>query len=194
MDHAVSVRASYVDGFGANESAVSGSITVTAGTTVNAPVTPGTNQVNLDGQRFDTPTAGNARITLIADALDGHTDPDPGTATIRQFSQSPGNLGDHGVVDTFGMLRFTVDLSAPGVTETFSYLFDSGLPQNGYWVLDHAGHWTNLATAAEHGGSVLSGGQTRLDFRITDGGESTWTAWSTGRSPAWGSSRAWTSA
>ncbi|WP_298927029.1 choice-of-anchor U domain-containing protein [uncultured Ramlibacter sp.] len=171
VGRAVSVRASYTDGFGHVEAAVSNGLVGEAGFTSNATIPPGASRVDLDGLRFDVAGSARSRITLVADSLDGLPDPDANTATVRQFSQSPGPSNDQGVEDAAGSLRFAVGLSGTGGTETFSLLLDRTIAQNGYWVVDREGFWTNLAAPAHNGESAVSGSQGRLDFQITDGGE-----------------------
>jgi hypothetical protein len=63
------------------------------------------------------------------------------------------------------------DTAGVGVTETFSLYVDSTIGVNGYWKQDTIGTWVNLASAAYGGQVVTEGGKTRLDFKITDGGE-----------------------
>ena len=58
-----------------------------------------------------------------------------------------------------------------GVAETFSLYVDPTLGVNGYWKENTSGTWVNLASQAYGGGLVTEGGQTRLDFKLTDGGE-----------------------
>jgi hypothetical protein len=58
-----------------------------------------------------------------------------------------------------------------GVTETFSLYVDPTLGINGYWKLDASNTWVNLASSVYGGAIVTEGGTTRLDFKITDGGQ-----------------------
>jgi len=58
-----------------------------------------------------------------------------------------------------------------GTTETFSLYVDASLQINGYWKQNAAGTWVNLASVAYGGQVITEGGKTRLDFKITDGGE-----------------------
>jgi hypothetical protein len=73
-----------------------------------------------------------------------------------------------------GLIEVTANvglIGATGVTETFSLYVDSTVPINGYWKQDSSHTWVNLASAAFGGQMVTEGGKTRLDFKITDGGE-----------------------
>lgn len=167
----ITASASYVDGFGANESALADALVANAGKTIDAVITPGSSAAALSGERFDGPSLPAVRITLLADVKNGQPDPDPGTAVVTRFSQStPPVSANQGVDNALGTLSFQANLSGPDPTESFSIVFDRAVVQNGFWVTDRQGHWTNLASPANGGAQVVDGNQVRLDFQITDGG------------------------
>jgi hypothetical protein len=132
-----------------------------------------------------TPTAitspGNAPpmfVSLVGDSRDGKPDTtDANTAKLENVVQkdAPTNLPAE-VQMPLGLISFdaAVGLSGTagvGVTETFSLYVDPTLGINGYWKQDTSGTWVNLASSVYGGAIVTEGGKTRLDFRITDGGQ-----------------------
>ena len=134
---------------------------------------------------LNTPTAisspgvaSSVFVSLVADALNGKPDTtDTNTAKLENVVQkdAPANLPSL-VKMPLGLISFdaVVGLSGTagiGVTETFSLYVDSTLGINGYWKLDASSTWVNLASSVYGGAMVTEGGKTRLDFRITDGGQ-----------------------
>jgi hypothetical protein len=117
-------------------------------------------------------------VSLVADSRDGKPDTtDANTAKLENVVQkdAPANL-PAAVKMPLGLISFeaVVGLSGAagiGVTETFSLYVDSTLGINGYWKLDASSTWVNLASSVYGGATVIEGGKTRLDFRITDGGQ-----------------------
>lgn len=117
-------------------------------------------------------------MSLVADAKDGKIDTmDANTATLSNVKQldAPVNL-PAAIKMPLGLISFDaiVGLSGTlgaGITETFSLYVDPALGTNGYWKESAAGTWVNLASAVYGGQIVPEGGKTRLDFKLTDGGE-----------------------
>lgn len=117
-------------------------------------------------------------VCLVADSKDGKIDSsDANSATLNSVKQldAPANLPAE-IKMPLGLISFnaTVGLSGVagvGTTETFSLYLDPGLEVNGYWKQNSTGTWVNLASEPYGGQIVAEGGQTRLDFKITDGGE-----------------------
>ena len=117
-------------------------------------------------------------VTLIADSLNGKVDTtDTNTASLSNVKQldAPANLPAE-IKMPLGLISFDAivglsGVSGVGITETFSLYVDPTLGANGYWKENAAGTWVNLASAAYGGQIVTEGGKTRLDFKLTDGGE-----------------------
>ena len=117
-------------------------------------------------------------VSLVADSNAGKTDTSDGnSAQLQNVVQkdAPANLPAE-VKMPLGLISFDAvvglsGISGVGVTETFSLYVDPTLGINGYWKLDANNTWVNLASAAYGGAIVTEGGRTRLDFKITDGGE-----------------------
>jgi hypothetical protein len=117
-------------------------------------------------------------VSLVADSRDGKPDTtDANTAQLQNVLQkdAPANL-PAAVKMPLGLISFdaVVGLSGTagvGVTETFSLYVDPTLGINGYWKLDASSTWVNLASVVYGGAIVTEGGKTRLDFKITDGGQ-----------------------
>ena len=119
-------------------------------------------------------------VSLVADAKDGKIDTsDSNSATLNNVKQldAPANLPT-AIKMPLGLIAFTANVGLSGVagvgvgiTETFSLYVDPALGVNGYWKTNAASTWVNLASAAYGGQIVTEGGRTRLDFKITDGGQ-----------------------
>ena len=117
-------------------------------------------------------------VSLVADSNAGKPDTsDSNSAQLENVVQkdAPTSLPAE-VKMPMGLISFdaVVGLSGTsgvGITESFSLYVDSTLGVNGYWKQDSSGTWVNLASAAFGGAIVSEGGRTRLDFKITDGGE-----------------------
>jgi hypothetical protein len=117
-------------------------------------------------------------VSLVADSKAGKPDTsDSNSAQLENVLQkdAPANLPAE-VKMPLGLISFDAvvglsGISGVGVTETFSLYVDQTLGINGYWKLDANNTWVNLASAVYGGAIVTEGGKTRLDFKITDGGE-----------------------
>ena len=147
----------------------------------NGDGTPDALQSNVASLSFlktpavsSTPTAPPVYVSLVADSSGGHIDTSDSTSAIlsdvRQFD-APTDLPAN-VKMPLGLISFSASVSgAPGSSESFSLFVDSTLGFNAYWKQNAAGTWVNLASP-EYGGKVVTeGSKTRLDFKITDGGE-----------------------
>lgn len=115
--------------------------------------------------------------TLVADSKEGKIDTnDSNSATLSNVQElsAPTNLSPV-IKMPLGLTSFssTVSSGANGevVTETFSLYVDANLGVNGYWTLNTAGTWVNLASNIYGGQVTTEGGKTRLDFQLTDGGQ-----------------------
>jgi hypothetical protein len=112
-------------------------------------------------------------VSLVADSIGGKPDTtDAGSATLQNVKQldAPANLPST-VKMPLGQISFDAKVSTVGMTETFSLYVDPTLGINAYWKQDANKQWVNLASS-EYGGKVVTeGGKTRLDFKITDGGQ-----------------------
>ncbi|MES2756238.1 MAG: Ig-like domain-containing protein [Pseudomonadota bacterium] len=111
-------------------------------------------------------------ITLVADSVDGKVDPATSTAILDSVIQldAPANRPAE-LTMPIGLIAFRSDVATVGQVGNFSLYVDSTLSINGYWKLNAAGAWVNLASTPYGGNVVIEGGKTRLDFHITDGGE-----------------------
>ena len=111
-------------------------------------------------------------VSLVADSKDGKIDTtDSGSATLFSVKQidAPVNLPPD-VKMPIGQISFSANVSAAGMTETFSLYVDSSLGLDAYWKQSVGGTWINIASPIYGGKVVTEGGKTRLDFQITDGG------------------------
>jgi len=127
---------------------------------------------NTDTAVTNPGSASQTFVSLVADAKDGKIDPDSNTATLSNVRQldAPTDLPSN-IKMPLGLISFSSNVGTAGTTETFSLYVDSTLGVDSYFKKNAAGVWVNIANA-EHGGKVVSeGGKTRLDFKITDGGE-----------------------
>jgi hypothetical protein len=111
-------------------------------------------------------------VTLVAGSVEGKIIATNFHAMLNNVHQldAPLNLPAE-IKMPLGLIAFTATVQNPGATENFSLYVDPALPVNGYWKINAAGTWVNLASAAYGGNTVLEGGKLRLDFHITDGGE-----------------------
>ncbi|MCW5289109.1 glycosyl hydrolase [Verminephrobacter aporrectodeae subsp. tuberculatae] len=115
--------------------------------------------------------AASTHVTLVADSLDGK--PNPGSsARITHLEQknAPAEL-PKGMEMPLGLLRFEAAQATGHSSEKFSLYVDPALGVNGYWLRDSTGTWVNLASSPYGGKMALEGGQLRLDFEISDGGQ-----------------------
>ncbi|MCW5256180.1 hypothetical protein D5038_07410 [Verminephrobacter aporrectodeae subsp. tuberculatae] len=115
--------------------------------------------------------AASTHVTLVADSLDGK--PNPGSsARITHLEQknAPAEL-PKGMEMPLGLLRFEAAQATGHGSEKFSLYVDPVLGVNGYWLPDSTGTWVNLASSPYGGKMAMEGGQLRLDFEITDGGQ-----------------------
>ena len=129
---------------------------------------------------LNTPTAhanpanaASVYVSLVADSINGKVDatkPTPTALTDVRQLDAPANLPS-GIKMPLGLIAFSAILPTAGITESFSLYVDPSVDVNGYWKLNTAGTWVNLASAAYGGQIVTEGGKTRLDFTITDGGQ-----------------------
>ena len=123
-------------------------------------------------------TAAPVYVSLVADSINGKVDPGKATpATLSDVRQldAPANLPAE-IKMPLGLIAFSANVglssvAGVSVTETFSLYVDPTVGVNGYWKINTAGTWVNLASAAYGGQIVTEGGKARLDFKITDGGE-----------------------
>ncbi|WP_322784314.1 Ig-like domain-containing protein [Verminephrobacter aporrectodeae] len=115
--------------------------------------------------------AASTHVTLVADSLDGK--PNPGSsARITHLEQknAPAEL-PKGMEMPLGLLRFEAAQATGHSSEKFSLYVDPALGVNGYWLRDSTGTWVNLASSPYGGKMAMEGGQLRLDFEISDGGQ-----------------------
>ncbi|WP_265683914.1 Ig-like domain-containing protein [Verminephrobacter aporrectodeae] len=115
--------------------------------------------------------AASTHVTLVADSLDGK--PNPGSsARITHLEQknAPTEL-PKGMEMPLGLLRFEAAQATGHGSEKFSLYVDPVLGVNGYWLPDSTGTWVNLASSPYGGKMAMEGGQLRLDFEISDGGQ-----------------------
>jgi hypothetical protein len=112
-------------------------------------------------------------LTVVSNSQEGAVNfLDSVKSTISSISQAatPTNI-PAGMKFPAGAVAMSVAVPQQGAMETFSVLMDSSLGVNGYWKRNRQGNWINLASAAQGGKMATSGGRTRLDFQIQDGGE-----------------------
>lgn len=110
-------------------------------------------------------------VSLVADSVDGKVSASSvskltGFTQVASPADLPGNMSH-----PMGMIAFKADVGTAGKTESFSLYVDKALSVNGYWKLDKFGDWVNLASEEYGGKVVIEGEKTRLDFKITDGGD-----------------------
>ena len=124
-------------------------------------------QLNVTSTQLAGNGAPDARfITLVADSARGVTDTGDGNrAIVTAFSTAavPGSAPAE--VRLANVVKFTADVGTAGVVETFSMFADASVAARGYWLQDRSGAWTNVTSAIE-----TSGGKTRIDFVVADGG------------------------
>jgi hypothetical protein len=111
-------------------------------------------------------------VTLVAGSVEGKIVAANPPVVLNNVDQldAPSNLPAE-IKMPLGLIAFTANVQHAGATENFSLYVDPALAVNGYWKMNAAGTWVNLASAAYGGQTVLEGGKLRLDFHITDGGE-----------------------
>jgi VCBS repeat-containing protein len=189
---AITVVASYTDGYGAAEHVKSApSVPVADGSGVPREVesqVPGlgggsTGDGNGDGVKdVLQPSVASAAlerdggasstfVTLVVDSVDGKVR-EGSTDRLVDFvpDDAAPDLPSWAHLPA-GEIGFTAQVDAAGVTKDFSLYVDKDLGVNGYWTQNADGVLVNLASEAYGGRIVVEGDKLRLDFQITEGGE-----------------------
>ncbi|WP_265285041.1 choice-of-anchor U domain-containing protein [Verminephrobacter aporrectodeae] len=111
-----------------------------------------------------------APITLVADSQDGKVSAGSNTHIVNLEQKAAANFPE-GAETPIGVTDFFATVETAGDSAKFSLYLDPNTDVNGYWALNSAGVWVNLASESYGGQMTGEGEQVRLDFSIQDGGE-----------------------
>ncbi len=193
IGHAITVVASYTDGYGAAERVVSGATSPVADGNGVAPTVeqqvPGLGSSGVQGDGNGDGIQDSLQPAVVSAALDrtGQSTPSFVTLVVDSVNGKPAAGTDARLIDfapahntpalpswaqaPVGEIGFTAEVGAAGVTRNFSLYVDPTLGVNGYWTRNAEGVLVNLASEAHGGRMVMEGDKLRLDFQITEGGE-----------------------